>query len=202
MFCASIKCKENDRSTYHTFSSQASHLTVELTRRRDQSTLRRIILVAKHDTAARVQRFVRLRPTHQFRTKIQIPRPIHKTEQAVTMIVGIVSGSLKNMTVEAKYTSGNTAPARTISRPAIRLLDRRRFSLRASVILISGRRKTCSQATFGNQRASRVIMNAIAISPSRVALTRSGRNVSMFALKAREANRGPEHQNGNSENSQ
>jgi hypothetical protein len=41
-------------------------------------------------------------PTHQFRTKIQIPRAIQMAEQAATMIVGVVCGSLKNMIVEAK----------------------------------------------------------------------------------------------------
>ena len=40
--------------------------------------------------------------THQLRTKIQIPRAIHRSEQAVTMIVAIVVGSLNDMIVEAK----------------------------------------------------------------------------------------------------
>lgn len=45
---------------------------------------------------------IRLRPTHRFRTKIQIPSAIHKTVQAVTMIMGIGWGALQNMIVEAK----------------------------------------------------------------------------------------------------
>ena len=40
--------------------------------------------------------------THQFRTKIHIPRAIHKSEQAVTIVVAIAVGSLNNMIVEAK----------------------------------------------------------------------------------------------------
>ena len=40
--------------------------------------------------------------SHRFRRKTQIPRAIHKSEQAVTIIVPIAVGSLNNMIVEAK----------------------------------------------------------------------------------------------------
>ncbi len=74
-----------DRCLTLRFSGSPTQLTKEAAHRR-----------------VRCKRLFVMRSTHQFRTKIQTPRAINKTEQAVTMIVGIALGSLKNMIVEAK----------------------------------------------------------------------------------------------------
>jgi hypothetical protein len=111
----------------------------------------------------------------RLRTITQMPERMHASEQAEIIKSAVGCGSLNMKTVDARYNRGRTNPPRIISSPAKRSAERRRLARSSSLIFLTGRRKTLSHETSGNLRASLVSTNPIAITPSRIALTLSGR---------------------------